>query len=417
MGILDDVLSIPGASGWLSQFLSNMGQQSNLAQSVNTGGYSNAAPQMNFNDRWPNLPPAGSMPLPPPITIGQLPQGGAGIPQDRIPNIQQSQSQIPPQAQLVQHQNQQAVTQGLPQQEPSLLERIAAGANNLAASPSLIGGIADSIRGYSTGIRTDKAGMALQNQKQMAQALYSALAPRVGQAQAIAIAQAAATDPKVAEVLLPQALGLKPPTTIEGVIAERMSRPGVGGQGQAQIDPYQEIQKLKRAEAEGQAAGRTTGETQATAEINLPSTIATAQEALRVAESLRSHPGRDNPLFFHGGLSNYLPDSAIPGNTDALDANKRLFQLKSGAFATAYQSLKGGGQISNVEGAKMTESLNRMDRAASRKEFDSALSDFEGILRLGIDRAANQAGKQAPYGFKGNQGQGVTASGIGWKVK
>lgn len=420
MGIFDGLLdaAVPYGGGLLQnhikvqydpeQFqraiglLGQIGSQLNRDPMQAIMGLLPQSPPATFNERFApaTANPLQAAPLPPPTNVGSLPQPPAQL------------QQPPAQEAAIPLNAQPTVNYGQPP-EPLFPTRdnsgVGAGFRGVLANAhngpigALLGGVAG-LAGMGQGSR----------QENIANALYQSLQSRYPPEQAKAIAMAAYSNPKLAEILLPQALGLNPPKNIEELIARGLYKNGQGanlGSGLAAIE------ELKRAESRGVNAGKTEGERTATAQIDLPATVAKAQEAMRLAESLRSHPGRDNPLFFHGKLSNYLPDASIPGNTDAFDANNRLFQLKSGAFAEAYASLKGGGQISNIEGAKMTESLNRMNRASSRKEFDAALSDFQGILRLGIDRAAQQAGRNAPYGFKGNQGHGTTASGIRWQAK
>jgi len=285
--------------------------------------------------------------------------------------------------------------------QPNFIDRLSAGANNMAAAPSIFSGLIDATRGFGSGVRTDKAGIALQNQKQMAQALHTALVQRgIPSQQAIGIATAAATDPKLAEVLLPQALGLKPPQTIEGVIAERMAGQNRGGQqGQGSFDPYGELKRLKQAEAEGSSAGKVVGETQATAKMDMPSAVAGAQEQLRLLDELKNHPGRKQ-IGWHD-IAGSVP--LVP-STKGYDAQVLLDQIKGGALLEAYKTLKGGVQITEIEGKKATAAVNRMERATSRAEFDRALEDYRGVIRLGIDRAEQKAGMEPSNKFEGNQG-------------
>lgn len=315
-----------------------------------------------------------------------------GVPFPVIGQPQQQDTALPPNATPAQYQKPQDAG-------PGAMDRISAGYQGFANAKGLLPAIGNLVGGLVTGQRSDAAGVMQANQAKMTQALYGALRQRgTSHEQAVAIAQAAATDPKMAETLLPQALGLKPPTTVESVIADRMYKGGPQA-GPIGLDA---IRQLKSAEAQGTKEGGVIGETQANAEMNLPSAVAQAKEALRLVGELRTHKGRDNGLFWHGKASAYLPDSAIPGNTDARDANGILQQIKGGAFLEAFKSLKGGGPITEVEGKKATEAITRMDRSQSKAEFDRALSDYEGIIKLGIDRANQQAGRPAPNGFKGN---------------
>ncbi len=385
----------------LDKFITNM--QAPIQQSFQTGTQGAQAP-MDLAQFAPQTggfdgaPRQVSVPMPPPrpnIPQAQTEASAQSRPLDITPN-----AQLPPNAQPTQGYLPQQAQQQPPQQEPSFLDRLSIASHNMAGAPGFMPGVFDAIKGGMTGQRTDKEGRAEANQRTTMNAVYQGLISRnIPPQQAMAIAQAAAIDPKIAEQLLPQALGLKPPSTVEGVIAERMHRNPQGGVAQS---GYDELTKLEQAKARGQKAGGVEGERVANAQLDLPSAVAQSQEALRLIGELRTHKGRDNGVFFHSKPSAYLPDSAIPGNTDARDAVTILNQLKGGAFLEAFKALKGGGAITEIEGKKATDAIARMDRSQSRAEFDKALSDYEGVIRLGIDRASQMAGQKAPNEFRGN---------------
>lgn len=302
---------------------------------------------------------------------------------------------IPPNARLAQGQYQQAPPQA--EAGPGVMDRLAAGATNFTTGGNPIAGLFNSISGLATGRRTDSAGIAQSNQANMARALYGALTQRgIPQEQALAIAQAAATDPKMAETLLPQALGLKPPETMEGHFARQADR-AANGSGQGASAPMPQYYDHLRRKSSSEKAGTTEGERVATAQLDLPGAVAQSQEALRLIGELRNHKGRDQ-LGWHDvfGAAPLVP------STKGYDAQKILDQLKGGAFLEAFKALKGGGQITEVEGKKATDAIARMDRAQSKGEFEKALTDYEGVIRLGIDRANQQAGEKPPHGFRGN---------------
>ncbi len=314
----------------------------------------------------------------------QSPMGDASMPPNARPSVYNAPAPAIQQAALA---------------TPNLGDNFMAGINNLNSGGNPITMLANVVGGFATGQRMDAQGKREANQKAVSQAVAQSLISRgYSPQEAMGMAQAAAIDPKVAEKILGDAYAR--PKTPEEYFARKMdttSRTGAsGGDGTNHYFDY------VRGKSGAEKSGQVEGERQANASIDLPSVIAQGKEALRLVSELRTHPGRGNPIFFHSGTSNYLPDNLIPGGTDAYGANALLKQLKGGAFLEAFKSLKGGGQITEIEGRKATEAITRMDRAQSRAEFDRALSDYEGIIKLGIDRANQQANKPAPYGFKGN---------------
>lgn len=142
--------------------------------------------------------------------------------------------------------------------------------------------------------------------------------------------------------------------------------------------------------AEKKAAEKATEKAIDTADA-LPKIVATASETLRQIGELRAHPGlsayvgRPNPL--QGGFG---PLGELRG-TPAADFSSRLKQLQGGAFLEAFEALKGGGQITEIEGTKATQAKARMDGATSEQEFNDALNEFEGIVATGLQRAQAQA--------------------------
>jgi hypothetical protein len=142
---------------------------------------------------------------------------------------------------------------------------------------------------------------------------------------------------------------------------------------------------------QGEIAGAKEGakvraESQANAEIQLPSYIGQANETLKQIQELRDHPGFGTAV----GKSSMLQVQRIPG-TDAYSFMNRLGQLKGGAFLQAFNNLKGGGQITEIEGKKATDAIARMDNATSEDEFKSALNDYESVIKAGVDRASQKA--------------------------
>lgn len=120
-------------------------------------------------------------------------------------------------------------------------------------------------------------------------------------------------------------------------------------------------------------------------------------DALIGGEGRAPHPGFESAV----GLSvpKVMGAGFIPG-TQTSDFNKRLDQLKGGAFLEAFQTLKGGGQITEVEGKKATAAITRMDTAQSEAEFVAAAKEFRDILARGLEKAKAKGGSlpSAPAG-------------------
>lgn len=152
--------------------------------------------------------------------------------------------------------------------------------------------------------------------------------------------------------------------------------------------------------AGAKAAGKEFGEARAQAQITLPQAVATAERGLRLIDELVKHPG------FQGAVgATYAPGARFVPGTDAADFQARFDEIKGGSFLQVFETLKGGGQITEMEGRKATEAINRMSLAQSEKEFKAAATELQTVMRNGMRRAQTKAG-QAPSGGAGGDWTG-----------
>ena len=158
---------------------------------------------------------------------------------------------------------------------------------------------------------------------------------------------------------------------------------------------------------------RVRGEAAANAEVAAPADISVADRTLGYIDEVRNHPGKGRGT----GLSSY--GNWIPG-TSGKDFQNRVDQLKSGAFLSAIDELRGMGSLSNAEGQTAMAAITRMDTATSEKEFDAALADYEEIVKLGRDRAAKRLKAPAEAGdapAPGDDGWTTLPNGVKVRVK
>jgi hypothetical protein len=146
--------------------------------------------------------------------------------------------------------------------------------------------------------------------------------------------------------------------------------------------------------AAGPSAAQTAADTArasagAQADIGLPQMLSNASQALQVIDALKSHPA----LGDRTGWKAALP--AIPG-TQGADFDALAAQLKGKLFLEAYGGLKGGGQITEVEGKKATEAMARLNQTQTKEGYVKALNDLEEVIKAGSDRAQQQAQRLQP---------------------
>lgn len=119
-----------------------------------------------------------------------------------------------------------------------------------------------------------------------------------------------------------------------------------------------------------------------------------------VKGKIAAHPGFEGAVGISGIGSGFGAAGFIPG-TDVSDFKARFKQLEGQGFLQAFETLKGAGQITEIEGAKATAALNRMNLAQSEKEFITAAREFEANVKKGMEIAKERAGmKTAPTGAK-----------------
>jgi len=166
--------------------------------------------------------------------------------------------------------------------------------------------------------------------------------------------------------------------------------------------------------AEAKALGQNMAKDKVLRAAQLPKVLDTAEMTLKEIDDLIGKRDKDGKLLKgqapHPGFetavgATYLPGARFVPGTAASDFQSRFDQVKGGAFLQAFETLKGGGSITNVEGDKGTAALNRMGLAQSEKEFVQAAREFQGIVRKGMERASKLAGSPVSKDT-GNAGAG-----------
>lgn len=159
------------------------------------------------------------------------------------------------------------------------------------------------------------------------------------------------------------------------------------------IKPIGGALDTKTSIKQAEKLGTDLGEAQAKAKANLGNIEDNSAFLLGQIDELVKHPGLKGSVGLKGGgslLANIGSDKIIPGTPEA-DFAARYRQIQGQAFLQAFDTLRGGGQITEVEGKKATEARNRMDTATSEKEFVKAANEFADVVRTGLERQRKQA--------------------------
>lgn len=146
------------------------------------------------------------------------------------------------------------------------------------------------------------------------------------------------------------------------------------------------------------------GKGQAKFEAAAPQAITTAEQLLTKIDDLVGKPAiKDKKgkiikegTGAHKGFSAAVGTESIfptmPGS-QASNFEARLDEIKGGAFLEAFETLRGGGSITETEGTKATAARTRMSTAQSEDEFIAAARDYQNIIRAGIKNAKEKLAK------------------------
>lgn len=154
------------------------------------------------------------------------------------------------------------------------------------------------------------------------------------------------------------------------------------------------------------------GKAQGDAQINLGSNLQKADYSIGLIDQMLAHPGLETAVGLSGTLD---PRNYISG-THATDFNVRRKQLEGRAFLEAFDSLKGAGQITEIEGQKATEAIARLSTAQSEGSYKLALRELREILEVGKERARQRA-TVSEAGALSTPSERKTSSGVQWKIE
>lgn len=171
--------------------------------------------------------------------------------------------------------------------------------------------------------------------------------------------------------------------------SQAVRAPGGGiGESYAVTPKPTDMPAFQAEQETAKITARETAQRGAEATSNLPKVRASAANARNMVQGVLDHPGFSSTV----GVTALPGARFIPGTKEA-DFQSRMDQLKGSAFLQAFETLKGGGQITEVEGKKATDAINRMSISTSEKEFRAAAGDFLSV----VDRAEqNAAGAAKP---------------------
>lgn len=135
---------------------------------------------------------------------------------------------------------------------------------------------------------------------------------------------------------------------------------------------------------------------------DLPRIQAQAQESIATVADLLSHPGFSDVI----GVPNVITGIYSPPGTDARDFKSKYKQLLGEQFLSAYNSLRGGGAITDFEGQQAKEAVAAMqDPYISEAEFKRNAQLYIDTMKRGVNRQRAEVGLPPQYADVPEPGQ------------
>ncbi len=166
---------------------------------------------------------------------------------------------------------------------------------------------------------------------------------------------------------------------------------------------------LQEAISKAKSRGQELGKGEANKFLGAENAINIANDTMGLIDEILIHPGLEGATGFEGVIN---PANFVPG-TPEYDFALKLEQLQGRAFLEAFQSLKGGGQITQIEGEKATAAIEQLSRRQSKEQFVDALTGLKNTAQRGRDNAESTLNKKES---RFQEGQTATNPATGEKV-
>jgi hypothetical protein len=212
-------------------------------------------------------------------------------------------------------------------------------------------------------------------------------APAGGAPQPGAAAEPAAARPALGQIPNELLMAISPEArrTVE-VYQRALNDPRVQSNPERVKALLENIDRLVPGAKEASAAqGKAIGEQAAAA----PQALQKASDMIALLDATATHPGRA------AGTGMSAPLAALPGalSGGARDFSNFAKQLEGQTFLQAYESLKGTGQITEVEGQKATQAISRIgDRYVTEEEYLKAIKDLRDVVEATRGRLSKKLG-------------------------
>lgn len=149
---------------------------------------------------------------------------------------------------------------------------------------------------------------------------------------------------------------------------------------QSELGKLQAQQQIKPSLEQDVAMSREIGKGMAEKELQAPKSIQQTDQLLTaIDDTLSDTEGLEQSVGGVGGLLGRQAE-AFPVTAGQRRFIPRLEQLKGKAFLQAFESLKGGGQITEIEGKKASDAIARLNTVQDPQDFVKSLQELREIV-------------------------------------
>jgi hypothetical protein len=134
---------------------------------------------------------------------------------------------------------------------------------------------------------------------------------------------------------------------------------------------------------QGREMDKKLGAERAKITADMPSIMSNYELTKETVQNLLNHPGFESAVGTWQGM---VPDSmtGITGGSQTKDFRNLHNQAMGQVFLSAFDSLRGGGQITEAEGQEAKKAKARMDVATDEATYKAALKDFWTAYERGV---------------------------------
>ena len=142
--------------------------------------------------------------------------------------------------------------------------------------------------------------------------------------------------------------------------------------------------------------------------LALPDSIEAHAYMMELLDKAINHEGMPQVI----GMPNILTLGGLIPATAGADFRGVYDQIKGKQFMEAYKTLKGGGQITEIEGNKATDAMARMRKTQSEPAFVASLNELKGVITKILERqkafAAQEISPKRRKNDRRNKSEGFT---------